>query len=152
MLLIREVRATRILGLDIGDRRIGVALSDPDGKLATPFSIIDCQDDTADVAAIIAIVNQQQVERIIVGLPRSMDGALGRQAEKVAAFTRRLSAQTPVPVEFRDERLTTVSARRLIREANNRKSKKKTRDDAIAAALILQGYLDEEVDEAGLGC
>ena len=73
-----------------------------------------------------------------------MDGTIGEQAEKVRAFTDRLSSQTEVPVEFRDERLTTVSARRLMRAASvRRNSRKKMRDDAIAAALILQGYLEE---------
>ena len=134
----------RSLGLDIGDRRIGIALSDPGGKLASPFTIINCEDDTADVEAITDIISQQRVKQVIVGLPRSMDGSLGRQAEKVKAFTRKLCSHTEVPVEFRDERLTTVSAKRLMREANTGKTKRKARYDAMAAALILQGYLDEE--------
>jgi len=72
-----------------------------------------------------------------------MDGSLGNQAEKVMAFVQELRNHTEVPVEFRDERLTTVSARRLMQSVNTRKSRKKARHDAIAAALILQGYLDE---------
>ena len=134
----------RSLGLDIGDKRIGVALSDPTGILASPLTIINCKDDAADVAAITDIINQQQVKQIIVGLPRSMDGSLGQQAEKVKAFTQELSRHTEVPVDFRDERLTTVSAKRLMRTAKTRKAKRKVRYDAIAAALILQGYLDEK--------
>ncbi len=134
---------TRSLGLDIGDRWIGVALSDPDGILASPFTIINLPDERANVAAIASIIAEQQVGQVIVGLPRSMDGSVGRQAEKVQAFTRKLCQQTTVPVEFRDERLSTVSAKRLMREVNNRKTRKKVRHDAIAAALILEGYLDE---------
>jgi len=133
----------RNLGLDIGDKRIGVALSDPEGILASPFTIITRRDITADVEAIINIVNQQGVERIIVGLPRSMDGSIGRQAEKVEAFAQKLCSHTEVPVEFRDERLTTVSAKRLMQSVGKKKTGKKARDDAIAAALILQSYLDE---------
>ena len=133
----------RSLGLDIGDKRIGVALSDPEGVLASPYTIIDRKDDATDIAAIINIVDQQQVGQIIVGLPRSMDGSQGIQADKVGSFTQRLSNHTEAPIEFRDERLSTVSAKRLIRSAGKRKSHKKARDDAIAAALILQGYLDE---------
>ena len=72
-----------------------------------------------------------------------MDGSLGIQAQKMEGFTRRLSSETIIPVEFRDERLTTVSARRLKQEGSNKKSRKKVRDDAMAAAVILQGYLDE---------
>jgi len=97
-----------------------------------------------DVAVITDIISQHQIKKVIVGLPRSMDGSLGKQAEKVKAFTRKLCSHTEVPVEFRDERLTTVSAKRLMRAANTKRAKRKTRYDAIAAALILQGYLDEE--------
>ncbi len=135
---------TRSLGLDIGDKRIGVALSDPEGILASPLTIINCKGDTADVEAITDIISQQEVKQVIVGLPRSMDGSLGKQAEKVKAFTQKLCSHTEVPVDFRDERLTTVSAKRLMRAANAKKTKSKARYDAIAAALILQGYLDEE--------
>ena len=72
-----------------------------------------------------------------------MDGSIGQQAEKVQAFTQKLCQHTEVPVEFRDERLSTVSARRLMQAVGSKKTKKKVRDDAIAAAIILQGYLDE---------
>ena len=120
-----------------------MALSDPGGILASPLAIINRRDDRADVEAVIDIVNQQQVKQIIVGLPQSMDGSIGVQAEKVKAFTQKLRAHTEVPVEFRDERLSTVSAKRLMQAVNVRKTKKKVRHDAIAAALILQGYLDE---------
>ena len=137
---------TRSLGLDIGDKRIGVALSDPQGILASPLTIIDRTGETADFEAIIDIVGQQQVGRIIVGLPRSMNGSLGMQAEKVKAFVGQLCGHIEIPLEFRDERLSTVSARRLMREAGGgKKRKEKARDDAIAAAIILQGYLDEEI-------
>ena len=131
----------RSLGLDIGDKRIGVALSDPEGILASPFTIIERSSDDADVAAIVGIVEQQQVGRILVGLPRSMDGSLGRQAEKVKEFVTELSRHAEVPVEFRDERLSTVSVKRMVQGV--RKTGKGTRYDAMAAALILQGYLDE---------
>ncbi len=130
-----------------------MALSDPSGVLASPFTIINCQGDTADVAAIGNIIKQNQVARVIVGLPLSMDGSVGQQAEKVKAFTRKLCDNVEVPVEFRDERLTTVAAKQIIREAGGKKSRRKdSRDDAIAAALILQGYLDarrEVSDEDG---
>ncbi|MFC1949133.1 Holliday junction resolvase RuvX [Chloroflexota bacterium] len=131
------------MGLDIGDRRIGVALSDSTGILASPLTIIDRTDDSQTIQAIIDIIEQNDVAKVIAGLPRSMDGSIGQQAEKVQAFVRDLSGQTQVPIEFRDERLTTVSAKRLMRESRGKKNRKKVRDDAIAAALILQGYLDE---------
>jgi len=137
----------RSLGLDIGDKRIGVALSDPQGLLASPLTIINRRDETADIKAITDIVSQHQVGQIIVGLPRSMDGSLGQQAEKVKTFTQKLCSHTDVPVEFRDERLTTVSAKRLMQAVKTPKNRRKARDDAIAAALILQGYLDETLKD-----
>lgn len=121
-----------------------MALSDPGGILASPFIIIDVKDERQALEAIIAIINQHQVEQIVVGLPHSMDGSIGKQAEKVTAFVQRLRGHTEVPVEFRDERLTTVSAKRLLRAARTKKKVRKIRDDAVAAALILQGFLDEE--------
>ena len=120
-----------------------MALSDPSGILASPLIIINRQDDAKDVEAIVDIIGRHEVGQVIVGLPVSMDGSIGKQAEKVKVFTQMLHSHIEVPVEFRDERLTTVSAKRLMQAANNKKTKGKPRDDAIAAALILQGYLDE---------
>ena len=134
----------RSLGLDVGDKKIGLAMSDPQGILASPLTIIDHRDESLDIEAIIDIVNQYQVKQIIVGLPRTMGGSIGKQAEKVKAFIQGLCHHTEVPVEFRDERLSTVEAKRLMQAANIRG---KARDDAIAAALILQGYLDEGWEE-----
>jgi len=98
----------------------------------------------ADIGAIIDIISQHQVGQIVVGLPRSMDGSLGKQAEKVKAFVDKLCSHTRVPLEFRDERLSTVLAKRLMRAGSAKKRRGKARDDAAAAAIILQGYLDEE--------
>lgn len=139
-----DVPPTRYMGLDIGDRWIGVALSDPSGILASPFTILRRSEDLTDLKAINNLIDEHGVGRVIVGLPRSMDGSLGRQAEKVKDFAGKLSGHIQPPVEFRDERLTTVSARRLMREAGAKKSKRSRRDDAIAAAVILQGFLDEK--------
>jgi len=134
---------TRSLGLDVGDKRIGIALSDPGGILASPLTIIERRNEKQDIESIADIISQYQVEKVVVGLPRSLNGSLGEQAEKVRSFIHEFCAQTGATVEFRDERLTTVAAQRLLRAATTKKSKKKVRDDAAAAALILQGYLDE---------
>jgi len=120
-----------------------VALSDTESILASPLTIIDRGDERQDIEAIIGIIDQHQVGQIVVGLPRSMDGSVGKQAEKVQVFAQRLSSHTEVPVEFRDERLTTVSAKRLRQTVNTKKPKRKARYDAVAAAIILQAYLDE---------
>ena len=118
-----------------------MALSDPMGILASPLTIINSSgDERADIQAIIDIIIGNQVGQVIAGLPRSMDGSVGRQAEKVKAFVQELCKHTDVPVDFRDERLSTVSAKRLMQGGRKRG---KVRYDAIAAALILQGYLDE---------
>ena len=136
----------RSLGLDVGDRRIGIAISDALGVLATPLQVLERSEESADIAAILQIVKQNQVECIIVGLPRSMNGTFGPQAEKVRVFTESLNQQSPVPVEFRDERLTTVSAKSLMQEYRPQKSakNKKISYDAAAAAIILQSYLNEK--------
>ncbi len=134
----------RSLALDVGDRKIGVALSDPMGILASPLTIIPCHEEDSGIEAIADIIGQYTVKQVIVGLPRLMDGSLGRQAEKVKAFAGKLAGYIDVPIDFRDERLTTLSAKRLVREANTKRSKRSPQDDAIAAALILQSYLDEE--------
>jgi putative holliday junction resolvase len=135
----------RSLGLDIGDRRIGVALSDPLGILASPLQVFEHRDDAADIQTILQLVKLNQVEMVIVGLPQSMNGTIGQQAEKVKSFTEKLTDQSPVPVEFRDERLTTVSAKQLMEAAGTKKPArgKKIEYDAAAAAIILQSYLNE---------
>ena len=130
----------RSLGLDVGDKRIGVSLSDPEGILASPLTIIYRNDQKTAIKAIVEIIDQNQVGQVIVGLPLAMDGSISRQAVKVTTFAEELSSYTEIPVDFRDERLSTVSAKRMMQGV---RKVEKTRRDAIAAALILQVYLDE---------
>jgi len=117
-------------------------MSDPQGILASPHTIIRRTDELSGINAILAIIDQNQVEAVVVGLPLSLKGSIGSQAEKVQSFVQELSAHTKVPIEYRDERLTTVEAQRLMRMT---KKGRKDRDDAVAAALILQEYLDERI-------
>lgn len=131
----------RVLGLDIGDVRIGVAISDPLGVIASPLTIIKRADDRAAIEEIVSLIRQHGVGRVIAGLPLNMDGTPGEQAEKTQSFVKALSRYTGGPVEYRDERLSTVSARKLVRGV--RKTGRDTRYDAAAAALILQSYLDD---------
>ncbi len=123
-----------------------MALSDSLGILASPLTIIDRRDDGQDIEAIVNIIGQQEVGQIIAGWPRSLDGSVGQQAEKVNDFVQSLRRRTNVPIELRDERLTTIAAKRLRQISNPKKSRRQGRDDAIAAAIILQGYLDEKTD------
>ena len=125
----------------MGDARIGLALSDPLGILASPLKILVRQNTAADVRTIVDIAQSNDVGRIIVGLPVNMNGTLGGQAEKVQEFIRELKLVTPLPIELRDERLTTVQAKQFMQ--SSRKTGRDTRYDAAAAALILQSYLDD---------
>jgi putative Holliday junction resolvase len=132
----------RILGLDVGDSRIGVAISDPVEIIATPLTVITRDDDNIAIAAIGQLVGQYDVKRIVIGLPYSLDGSIGRQANKVKDFVDKLSQSTSARIELRDERLSTVAAQRLLRGAGSKKAGKRSHIDAVAAAFILQGYLD----------
>jgi putative holliday junction resolvase len=134
----------RILGLDVGDRRIGLALSDPSGILASPLIIIERIKEPDDIEAILKIAREHEVGIIIIGLPRLMNGDIGPQAQKVQAFTEAMRSQTQIPIEYRDERFTTVTAVRLKGETDRKKSKQRIHYDAMAAAVILQDYLEEK--------
>lgn len=132
----------RNLGLDIGDRRIGVAISDPEQILASPLVTIVRDDDDKAIEDIVALVNKYEVQRIIIGFPYSLNGNVGKQANKVQAFTDKLSQHTKADIQLRDERLSTVAVDRLLVEAGMKSKKRKEQRDAAAAAFILQGYLD----------
>ena len=108
---------TRSLGLDVGDVRVGIALGDPLGILASPLNIVTRRGDETDYEAILEIVGKYSVEIIVVGLPISMDGTEGVQAVKTRTFADELGSRTSVPIVFQDERLTTVEARRMVQEA-----------------------------------
>jgi putative holliday junction resolvase len=135
----------RSLGLDVGDRRIGIAVSDPLGMLARPFSVLERRADMADIAVILDLVKEKQVGIIIVGLPVSINGSLGTQVEKVRRFAEQLRSATAIPLEYRDESYSTLTAKDLL-ESRGKKKKgfvKKGEYDAAAAAVILQSYLNE---------
>ena len=134
----------RVLGLDVGDRRIGLALSDSGGILASPLTIIEHTTEKDDIEAILKIAKERAAERIIVGMPRLMNGDIGPQAQKVQTFTEAMRLSTQIPIEYRDERLTTVTAQRLHQESSSKKKKGIIRYDAMAAAVILQDYLEEQ--------
>jgi putative Holliday junction resolvase len=153
----------RVLGLDVGDRRTGVAISDPQGILATPLTVLASRDEDAVIEEILGLVGRHNVEHIVVGLPRQLSGELGKQANKVTAFADKLSLQAKrrslgqLHVRLWDERLSTKAAQRLKtgtgghggslhfkgrRGAGSGKPAIRAEVDAIAAAFILQGFLD----------
>lgn len=132
----------RILGLDVGDKTIGVAASDLMGWTAQGIEIIKRTDIKRDLQRLQQIIEQYEVGSITIGLPKNMNGTIGPQGEKVQLFANELKAAINLPVEFWDERLTTVAAERILIDADVSRGKRKKVIDKMAAALILQGYLD----------
>jgi putative Holliday junction resolvase len=129
-----------ILGLDVGEKRIGVALAE--GLLAIPLTVVDRRMDETDIELIMALVEEHRAERIVVGLPRSMNGTIGAQAEVILSFSAALAEHADIPVDTWDERLSTVTAERLLIDSGMKRQKRKGKLDAMAAAIILQAYLD----------
>jgi putative Holliday junction resolvase len=136
---------SRILGVDLGSVRIGLALSDPTGTLASPFAVLTrTGDPAADRRAIVAAAREGEAARIVVGLPRALDGTEGPAAQAARAEIAALAAVAgdDLPVEAYDERLTTVIAQRSLVDAGVRRAGRKQVVDKVAAAVMLQGYLD----------
>ncbi|MBF4482349.1 MAG: Holliday junction resolvase RuvX [Dehalococcoides mccartyi] len=127
--------------MDVGDKWIGVALSDPLRILASPLVILRRDNDVKTVENIEALVKTHQPDLLVIGLPVSLNGTIGPQAEKVKAFSGLLSQSLNTEIVFRDERFSTDEARRKMNDSG--KNNKTVRDDAAAAAVILQDYLDE---------
>lgn len=131
----------RILALDPGTRRIGVALSDPLGLTAQPHGTLDATAADLD-ARLRALAAEAGAGMIVVGLPIGLNGTEGRAAEQARAFAARVAAATGLPVRLHDERLTTVTAERVLLEAGLRRERRKAVRDKVAAAVLLQSYLD----------
>ncbi|MSQ25679.1 MAG: Holliday junction resolvase RuvX [Dehalococcoidia bacterium] len=134
----------RILALDVGDRYIGVALSDPTGLIASPLPVLERTGGKRDYERVLAVVKAQEAARIIIGMPITMSGEEGEQAQATNAFVAALKERTALPVETLDERLTTVEAERRMREAGASSRRMRQRTDSQAAAVLLQGYLDAQ--------
>jgi len=132
----------RVLGIDHGDVRIGIALSDETAFLASSICVIASTN--AGIDQIVALIAEHAVEKIVVGLPRNMDGSYGPATEKVRKFIEKLKTKTTVPVVEWDERLSTVSAHNAMREAGLDGKQRKGLVDKIAAQIILQNYLDAQ--------
>jgi putative Holliday junction resolvase len=131
----------RYLGLDVGDRWVGLALGDSDSKLASPLRTFRRSSRRADVEAIRRVCTAEGVETLVVGLPRNMDGSLGPQAARVMSFAGALR-EIGLPVVFCDERLSTSAAKGYFAEVRGRRPRPGERVDHVAASLILQDYID----------
>ena len=137
----------RYLGLDVGDVRIGVALSDETATLASGLTTLERVGPRKDVQAVASLVREHGAGEVVVGIPWRLDGSLGPQGEKVMGFVQSLERFLKVPVTTWDERLTTVAADELLAAAGVRRRHRKTRIDKAAAVLILQGYIDARRSE-----
>jgi len=132
----------RIVGLDIGRKTIGVALSDPDGLIAQPITTIKRTMLSRDIEEVLNIARENAAEKIIAGLPLKMDGSSSPQTEFVLKFLDKLGKATELPVETWDERLSTAAVERLLIEGDMSRARRKEVVDKLAASYILQGYLD----------
>lgn len=132
----------RILGIDYGARRLGLAVSDPDATIATPIGTLERRGLERDLEALRALADEREVGRIVLGLPLHMSGRPGAEAQAVRAFAGRLAVATHIPVDLYDERWTTLEADRALRESGRRGARRREVVDSVAATLLLQSYLE----------
>jgi putative Holliday junction resolvase len=130
------------MGLDVGEKTIGIALSDELGLTAQPYQTLKRKGEERDLRAIRVLLEERGISRVVVGLPKNMDGSIGRQARRVAAFAAKVEKVLAIPVVYWDERLSTAAAERVLIDADMSRARRKKHVDKLAAALILQGYLD----------
>ena len=130
------------MGLDVGDKTIGVALSDPMFLMAHPFETIKRKKASLDVARIVEIIDENDVELIVVGLPKNMNNTIGPQSMKVMSFVDLIKKQTDTKIVYEDERMTTLQSERVLIDMDVRRENRKEHIDKIAAGFILQSFLD----------
>ena len=137
----------------MGERRIGVAISDPDGRLAVPLRVLERRDEASDAQAIAELASTEGASTLVVGYPLSLDGSVGPQARRVEAFARLVADASGLPLELCDERLTSVQAQRMPAGARQSTRRRRAPSDDLAAAIILQSYLDRHRrdEEAAVG-
>lgn len=132
----------RILALDHGTRRIGVAVSDQTKTIAQPLEYIAAEPFADFLERLKKILNEKEIDLVLIGMPRNMDGSYGPAAQKVEAFVAVLKTAVTVPIKLWDERLTTKMASRILIQGNVRRDQRREKVDKMAAAILLQGYLD----------
>lgn len=135
-------RGAGLIGLDLGEKTIGVAVSDTMRSIATPLETIRRRKFTLDAEALLAIASRRAIGGLVLGLPRNMDGSEGPRCQSTRAFARNLSRLSDLPIGFWDERLSTVAAERALLEADTSRSRRAQVIDHVAAGYILQGMLD----------
>jgi putative Holliday junction resolvase len=130
------------LGVDWGQRRVGLAMSDPTGVIATPFQVLEVHGDGAAIRGILQVLEPHKVDRIVVGLPLSLNGSESPQTLKARCFAEKLASKTRVPVFYIDERLSSRQAERDLIGMGVRRERRKETVDSVAASLLLQAALD----------
>lgn len=143
------MREQRVLGLDVGQRRIGVALSDASGVLASPLTTINAVPQTQALERIGRLCAEHGVVELVLGLPLTLRGEVGPQAEVVQKFAEALGATVALPIHFFDERLTSAAAEQLLRDMGVKPEKRKLQIDQVAASIILQDFLDQRRNGGG---
>lgn len=137
----------KIMGLDVGDKTIGIAMSDLLGLTAQGLSTIRRKSKKEDYCLLKEIIDEHRVEKVVVGLPKNMNGTIGPQAEKTIKFAEKLKNKFDVELIYQDERLTSKSAERMLIDGDVRREKRKDLIDKVAATFILQAYLDTEYNK-----
>ena len=137
----------RTLAIDLGERRIGLALSDEGGRFATPHEVLEVSSADAAIVPILKLIKNENVRRVLLGLPLNMDDSLGAAARKTIEWSRKLASQSHLPIIFVDERLSTFEAEQQLTDRKRAgekltRSRKKRQLDALAAAYLLQAFLD----------
>lgn len=139
----------RKMGLDIGTKRIGVAISDPLGHIAQALTVIERGKFDSEIQKLREIVAEYQIDEIIVGLPLKLNGTVGSQAKAVMEYIDKLGSTLPIPIRGWDERLTTLVAEKVLLSLDVKRAKRKRIVDKVAASVILQSYLDNLRQEEG---
>lgn len=134
----------KILGIDMGEKRIGLSLSDPLGITAQGLKTIQINDSKEVYNKLMEIIIEKKVDKLVFGLPKNMNGTLGPQAQKVQEVARKIETISQLPVDFEDERLSTVSAEQVLLLADQSRAKRKKAIDRLSAVIILQSYLDRK--------
>ncbi len=138
----------KIMGLDVGDKTIGIAMSDPLGFTAQALATIRRKSKKEDYALLKEMIDEHKVEKVVVGLPKNMNGSIGPQAEKTIKFAEKLKNKFDIDLIYQDERLTSKSAERMLIAGDVRREKRKDLIDKVAATFILQAYLDKEYNKS----
>jgi len=138
----REIRPVKALAIDFGEKRVGLAISDVEGRFAMPWKSLERRSDRQVIRELIALAKEESVELIVIGEPRRLDGAAGEQAQRVAGFSRKLASSIGLPIETVNESLTSREAEERLRAAGLNPRQRRQQIDSVAAQILLQEVLD----------